>query len=288
MGHSGSNLGHRPLLLLLPLAALAGVAVWQLLRPLGMPDPPAPEGWLDAALHVKSGWQAGDVVRIEPTWLTAGRVYFGDVDGGPRTPFRVLDLHAPVDLPFLYGFQRLWLVAAVDRQGKRDGLPEELFEAVEQTAFPGLTVTLFQVRQGLVRWRMPANASRAAGGARSEIREVAGGPRQCLLVRPEGDGKEVVLRFGPLDVEGQLLVRAGNTVEAARSKDGGTVRVEVSVDGAPAGEVEIERSSYRFDAVTHSLAGAGPHELAIRLTTADERKREVCLDGFVLAPEAVR
>lgn len=97
----------------------------------------------------------------------------------------------------------------------------------------------------------------------------------------------MVLRFPSFGAEGQLLVRAGNTVEAARSKDGGAVRVEVAVDGAPAGELVLERASYRFDGMTHELAGTVPHELVVRLTTADERKREVCLDGYVLAPDAV-
>jgi len=287
MKYSGSNLWRGPVLLVLPLAMLVALAAWQLLRPLWIPETPEPRGWLEAARHVRGRWQSGDVVRIEPTWLTEGRVYFGDVDGGARTPFRALDLHAPLDLPFLYRFERLWLVTAVESQERGTELTGNRFELVEALSFPGLTVGLYKVPQGYLSWQMLENVPRAMPGVHVEIREVAGGPRRCLLVRPAPAGQELMLRFPSFRAEGQFLVRAGNTVEAARSKDGGTVRVEVAVDGTPAGELVLERASYRFDGVTHGLAGAAPHELVVRLTTTDDRKREVCLDGYVLAPDAV-
>lgn len=309
MAGCGGNVGHRPLLLMLPLAMVVAVAVWQLLRPAWMPGVPDPEGWLDAARHVQSRWQAGDVVRIEPTWLTAGRVYFGDVDGGPRAPLRVLDLHAPIDLPFLYRFQRLWLVTAVESRGRAAELLTDRFVPVEEVELPGLTVSLFEVPQGMSRWEMLEGLSQAVlvqgdsdpcpwrqdrfrcvarsmPEAKVELREVAGGPRRCLLLRPAPAGEDLMVRFPALDREGMLLVRAGNTVEAARSKDGGSVRVTVEVDGAEAGEMVLERRSYRFDAVQQPIAD-GPHDVVIRLTAEDERKREVCLDGFVLAPDAL-
>ncbi len=309
MGQSGGKSGLRAVLLLLPLALLVGVAVWQLLRPLGMPEPPGPQAWLDAARYVRSGFRPGDVVRIEPTWLTQGRVYFGDIDSGPRTPMRVLDLHAPLDLPFLYRFQRLWLITAVEQRSSGDALLTDRFERLDEVEFPGLTVSLYQVPQGLLLWQMREGMSAAvlaSGGAgseacpwrqdrfrcagqpvadvRFEMREVAGGPRQCLLVKPEPEGRQTVLQFPSLDREGELLVRAGNTVEAARSKDGGTVLVEVELDGNPVGSMSLQRASYRLDEVRATVQGGGPHELEIRLSTDDATKREVCLDGFILAP----
>jgi hypothetical protein len=310
MGHSGSNLARRPVLLVLPLAALVAVAVWQLVRPLWIPEPPRPEAWLDAARHVRGAWTSGDVVRIEPAWLTQGRVYFGDVDGGPREPLRVLDLHSPLDLPFLYGFERVWLVTAVELRG--EPLLPDRFELVEATSFTGLTVQLFDVPREQLAWVMLDDLAAAALGrtdvekgpctfrqdrfrcgraavpdARVELREVAGGPRRCLLLKPSPAGEELALSFPSLDREGVLLVRAGNTVEAARSKDGGTVVVSVELDGKALGTMTLERASYRLDRVIGPVAGGGPHELTVRLTAEDEKKREVCLDGFVLAGDAV-
>jgi hypothetical protein len=298
----------RTLLLLLPVVLLAVSAVVLLALPLFRAEVPTHEEWLDAARHVEEHWRQGDVVRIEPGWLTAGRVYFGDVDGGRREPLRILDVHDPVDQAWLYRFKRLWLVSAVGEENNYQEVVPPGASLVAEYPLGAVSLMLFDLPQGVVRWQLTGSLKSAVMqrmgpsgepttclykgkalrcrlkshlDAKVELRRVAGSARKCLVVRPGPGEALTTLRFPGLHGPGRLLVRLGNTVEAARAKHGGDVQATVTVGGETLSEWTIERRAYRLDEVSH-LLDQGEKELVISLSSTDDRKREICVDGYLL------
>jgi hypothetical protein len=300
----------RRLLLLLPAVLFAAAAVWLLVAPLLRAPAPSAEQWLEAASLVRQSWQAGDVVRLEPAHLTAGRVFFADLDGGKRAPMRILDLHDPVDWPFLYRFKRLWLVTAIENRGDEEELAPPGSNLAEKIELDTLTVTRWELPADVLKWGLVEAAATAQvtredkegkqsacpwrhgrhtcqmGGrmdVAAELRRVAGGPRECLLVRPGPGPNPVRLTFPLEELEGTLLVRFGNTIEAARAGEGGDTVVEVSA-GGPVERVVVARRDYALHEVRIALAPQqGLKELVIAVHATDDRKRELCLDGYVVA-----
>ena len=280
---SGAPNTSRTLLLILPAAAIVGLALFLFFARYAREPVPRHEDWMEAAAYVRQHWAEGDVVRIEPSWLTSGRVFFADLDGGAPEPFRIFDPGRTVDAPVLYRYKRVWFVAALDARER----PEELAPAgatvVEEIGFAILTLFLFELPEKVILWDMlqALRSARVEGPKASvELRQVDGGPRNCVLVRPAEEPTR--LRF-TLPGAGTLLVRAGNTVEAARAKHGGTVTVTVSLENGESAEVDIHRRDYGLHEMKFSLGQeAVGSELLITFLTPDERKREVCLDGFVL------
>ncbi len=276
----------RKVLLILPAAAVLALALVLFFARYARDLAPEHEDWAQAASFIEEQWAEGDIVRIEPSWMTSGRVFFADLDGQAPLPFRVLDPGRTLDVPVLYGHKRLWLVAALDAREQPDELTPAGATLVEETSFERLSLFLFELPEKVVLWNMlQALPSARVEGKKPSIalRQVDGGPRNCVVVRP---GKEPTrLRF-VLPGAGTLLVRAGNTVEAARAKHGGTVTVSVSLEDGESAEVDIPRRDYSLHEMKFTLGqDAVGAELLVTLATSDERKREVCLDGFVLDGE---
>ncbi len=295
-------------LLVLPVALLMALSFWLLAAQFTRTAAPTPEEWLAAAEFVQGNWQTGDVVRIEPGWLTAGRVYFGDIDGGLREPFRILDLHDPVDPAWLYRYQRLWLVLTVEaREDVQELVPADLV-VEEELALDGITLVRCAIPQGRLRWQMldalPAATVMRQGpdgpvvckwrgdahrcklkGAmdvQRKLRRVAGSARQCVNLNAGPDTAPTTVTFAGVAGPGRLLVRVGNTIEAARAKDGGDVTATIRLDGEEQGSMVLEKRSYRFDELVIPLVDGREKELVISLQATDDRKREVCLDGYVV------
>ena len=302
----------KALVMTLPVLGLLVVTLYLIWAPQAREPEPTHDDWLAAARHVQAEFTDGDVIRIEPTWLTSGRIYFSDLDGGKRRPFRILDLHAPVDKPYLYRFQRLWLVTAVESRGREDEFAPDGAALIDRRVLDRLTVSLYRIPADVIRWslleslrdarleRRDKKGNRLSCDYRGEslkcsrdrkydvgieLRQVAGGPRNCLLIRPDPGGKPAILRFPPTGNEGRLLVRAGNTVEAARSKEGGDVTVTIRLGEEKLGHLLVPKRSYAFETFEAVL---GPEQagrpLVLELTATDEQKRELCMDGYVLAP----
>jgi len=271
-------------------------------------DAPRNEDWLEAARYVQASFAEGDVIRIEPYWMTGGRVFFGDLDGGPRKPFRILDLHREIDAPYLYHYTRLWLVAALDARdeavalappaggdaasgdgagqsgGERagsDGRAVPGAVLLERKDFERVSVFLFSLPSGMIVWEAPAEpgaGSRPPGSV--GLRQVAGGPRRCLVLRPE-KGKAAVEWRATGD--GILLVRAGNTIEAARAKEGGDVDLVVGVQGEELDTVRIEARDYTLHEIRTGLPeGTASTTVRLEVKSAEPKKREVCVDAYLL------
>lgn len=316
-GPNSQHVSSRPArrwLLLLPLLLFLVGALVLLVLPFFREPVPTPEQWRAAARQVRERWQPGDVVRLEPTWLTAGRVYFGDVDSGARRALRILDVHEPVDPLWLYRFQRLWLVRAVESRGRALAVAPPGAELVEEVELEGLTLSLYTLPRDVIRWEMRealAGAELTRQGPKGEttcrwqagrlrcklkgdldveeaLRQVAGGPRQCVVVRPGPGTAPATLRFPGIVGPGRLVVRMGNTIEAARGLDGGDVTVSVSLGEEALGELVLKRRDYDLHEVAGGLSDGSEKDLVIRLQATDDKKREVCLEGYLvdLAPGA--
>jgi hypothetical protein len=298
----------RAWLALLPLVALTVLAIGLLVAPAFGPEPPTDTEWLAAAEFVQERFAPGDVIRLEPGWMTAGRAYFGDLDGGPRAPFRILDLHDPVDPAWLLRYQRLWQVTALGAQDEWQNLVPPELELVEETVMAGVTVRLFAIPQGRVRWQMLAALPfatvtrqgdtgpvvckwqgkshrcklKGAMDVDQQLRRVAGSARQCVNVNTGPELRPVTLSFPGVSGPGTLLVRIANTIEAARAKDGGNVTAVVFLDGAEIGQIHLDRRLYTLEEVVFELTDNTEKELVIQLQATDDRKREICLDGYVI------
>jgi len=301
--------------LLSPALLLVGLSLYLLVSPWFRVPAPTPSQWLEAAHFVREGWQEGDVVRLEPAWMTRGRVYFGDLDGGSREPFRILDLHSPADPAYLYQYHRLWLVSAVEARGDYHQSVPPGATLAEEREFEALTVRRFQIPAGVIRWQMVAALSNArvrrehpregpvdcpwrhkrhacSLGAQLDVqealRQVAGSPRRCVLVRPGPGRGMTTVTFSDVESTGLMVLRVGNTVEAARARHGGDVTVEVTLDGRAAGRAVLDRRSYELTELAFPVAGSGQKELVISVQATDDRKREVCLDGYLLDTEVYK
>lgn len=265
---------------LIPALLLAGAGVWLLAMPAFQETAPTQEDWESAAAYVQEQFEEGDFIRIEPFWMTSGRVHFAALDGGESKPFAILDFHRVPDRPHLAGFKRVWLVVAAG-EGR---LPETVVPPgsalLSQEVFSTVTVFLFEMPEGMILWQMLDNLPPPA--TKKELRQVAGGARECVLVSP---GKEPVTVAFRVPSPGLLLVRVGNTVEAARSKKGGPVAVFLSVDGRQVADTVLERRAYGLDELRASLDGEGDHRVSVRFATDDPRGREVCMDGYVVRAE---
>jgi len=278
----------RAFLMLLPAALLAVTAVVLLVLPFFRDEAPGPDDWLEAARLVREGWQDRDAVRIEPSWMTGGRVYFGDLDGGPRTPLRILDVHRTLEPGFLYRFKRVWLVAALDAADRGD-LPILPGASLVRTIPLGrLSVFLYALPEDVLTWSL--QSTRAARGnapvrkaglpGHAALRQVAGGPRSCTVLEPR-KGRSVLTAEVP--GPGTLFVTAGNTLEAARSKEGKDVEASIRLNGTEVAGVRIPKRDYSLSRFRFDLQHAGPAALEIAVSSSDPAKREVCVDAYVLS-----
>ena len=294
-----------------PVFLLAAVAIYLLVRPALLSPAPTPEQWLETADHIRNEFQEGDVIRLEPAWMTAGRVFFGDLDDKPRKPFRILDLHDPVDKAWLYGFQRLWLVTTVESQGTEDTIIPPQAELLESTTLTATTVSLYQLPGMGILWQMtkalPASLVERELAERTvtckwrgdthrcgikphydvkiQLRRVAGGPRQCVLVQPGPGPSLTTLSFPDLTGPGTLLIRLGNTVESAASaKHGDTVIATVRLDDQDLVTWQVDKRDYHLEELRHEIVDAGVHTLAIRMEATDDKHREICFDGYLVKP----
>ena len=74
-------------------------------------------------------------------------------------------------------------------------------------------------------------------------------------------------------------------MEAGRQKDGGTVTVTATHLDQLLAEVPLIRKDYDLHEVTVDVDGTAESVVAVTVSTPDERKREVCFDGyFVRSP----
>ena len=269
--------------------ALVLLAIGILVLPsLRVPDP-RPEDWAAAAALIRPDLAPGDLIRVEPFWATGGRIWFGDLDGGPRKAFRLLDVHEPADPLWLTRAPRVWIVGAMGYGG---ALVEEL-KALDYSVALDKDLGRIRVRRlerggTVLRWELVAHGRAAAvegvrgGKVQRRIRRVAGGPRDCLILGDiKGSGPAVVtMRWEEIEEVGILWIRAGNTIDTARKRAQGDITVIARSDSGEA-SLTVPEGSYTLEALQLPFE-RGALEIEIRTNT--DGLHQVCLDGLLVGP----
>jgi len=269
---------------------LALVATWLLVRPALQHPAPRAEDWAAAAARIRPDLAEGDLIRIEPFWSTGGRIWFGDLDGGPAKAFRLLDVHEPADPQWLTRAPRVWIVGAM---GYGDAVIEDLeglgYAVGDAQELGRVTVTRLDRGDLGLRWELVA-AHRDADldgverkQVRRQVRRVAGGPRDCLLLgAAKKDGPEkAVLTWDGIDGAGTLWIRAGNTMDSARNRLPGNLMVTARAGGEEA-SLMVPEGSYTLEALQLPFDG-GALEIEVRSDAGGVH--QVCLDGLLIGPE---
>lgn len=249
--------------LLATLAIAAAALVWAQVD--ADQRPPAPNDWAALAAAARPAVRDGDLIRFVPAWDDGGRLAFqATVAGTFEPPFRALDWRSPPDPLVWMRFQRVVQVGwedrlaedaanlppgtggaeALARQGPLAAVVSRLppsplrWSAVDHVA--GATVERYDAGARAptpCRWRTDHHA--CPGGSEwwravtVSLFDAGGTHRECVLMTPVGAGGRVAATFPavPVGPDGTLLLRAGNTLEAARRATPGRVHVEVEVDG---------------------------------------------------------
>ena len=268
--------------------AMALLAIGILVLPSLRVADPRPEDWAAAADLIRADLAPGDIIRVEPFWATGGRIWFGDLDGGRRKAFRLLDVHEPADPIWLTRAEGVWIVGAM---GYGRALVEDL-EALDYSVALDEDLGRIRVRRldrggTILRWELVAHSMDAAiegvrgGKVRRRIRRVAGGPRDCLILGDlKGSGLAVVtLRWEEIE-EGVLWIRAGNTIDTARLRTHGDITVTARSDRGEA-SLTVPEGSYTLEALQLPFEGGA---LEIEVSTDADGLHQVCLDGLLVGP----
>ncbi|MFH1531861.1 MAG: hypothetical protein ABIK09_14140 [Pseudomonadota bacterium] len=272
-------------------AALALLAVWLLVRPALQPPPPDAEDWAAAAARIREELSPGDLIRIEPFWSTGGRIWFADLDGAAATAFRLLDVHEPADPQWLTRAPRVWIVGAM---GYGETLVEELkalgYSVAADDGDDSGRIRVVRMDRGALAllWEL-VEAYRDAEvrsverrAFRRQIRRVAGGPRDCLILAdPTAEAHPVAsLNWQGIEGRGTLWVRAGNTMDSARKRTTGNLTVTARA-GDEEASLTVSEGSYTLESLQLPFEG-GALEVEVRSDAGS--LHELCLDGLLIGP----
>ena len=214
---------------------------------------PTQDDWAKFREHVAPLLEDGDVIRFAPVWDGVGPAAFqGIVSNSDRAPFPALDWRVYHDPIRWMGFERLVVVGWSNYVEKEiEALKSRFGKAtliIEEGSF---TAYALQLPANPIRWNALDNFSEAKvrrvdgkkkaqacpwngsvhdcpgrGGWRDvKVRRMLVGDvaQTCIYMEPSPDGASVEIMFEKLTLSaGQtLLVRAGNSMEAARRNAGG-------------------------------------------------------------------
>jgi len=269
---------------------LALLAAWFLVRPALQAPAPRAEDWAAAAALIREDLSAGDLIRVEPFWSTGGRIWFGDLDGDEAKAFRLLDVHEPADPVWLTRAPRIWVVAAM---GYGDDLVGDLsdlgYSARVDEDLGRVRVLRMDRGDRALRWELVENLHMAEirgidrGRVRRQVRRVAGGPRDCVIMgdlSAEGTST-VTLSWESIDAAGTLWIRAGNTMDSARKRVAGDISVTARA-GRGETSLVVHEGSYSLETLRLPFEG-GPLEIEVA-GDDDHDVHQVCLDGLLVGP----
>ncbi len=271
------------------VVALALLGAWLLVRPALQPPAPRAEDWAAAADRIREELSPGDLIRVEPFWSTGGRIWFGDLDGGSAKAFRLLDVHEPADPQWLTRAPRIWIVGAM---GYGDDLIEDLealgYSVAGEEDLGRVRVVRMDRGDESLRWELVAALGeaevRSTGRSklRRQVKRVAGGPRDCLVLGDRTtDGEPVaILSWEDIQESGTLWIRAGNTMDSARKRTEGNLTVTARANGEEA-VLTVEEGSYTLQALQLPFEGGA---LEIEVRSDADVVHQLCLDGLLIGP----
>jgi hypothetical protein len=263
---------------------------------------PSPGDYDQASADVRSRYEPGDLVIVQPFWAGRARQFLGDL------PLVMPRVSADEDLT---AFRRLWLFSSLGRvpASGRDGLAARA-DLIEQRQYGRIDLRLYRVRghrpvvadfreqlDGAAVWTessvgREACVASAPGRFRCgpeswhyvgrEILEIAGEPRAVIWAHPVTRGT-LAIGFRDVVLGTALSIAAGFTPAAVRH-GGAPVRLAVAVDGTSLWQRSYEsRAEWPRETVDTASFTATPHTIVFRVTTTDDRVRH-----FVFAADARR
>ena len=281
---------------------------------------PAAEEWKELATQVRPGLGKVDLVRVVPGWDDLGRAAF--FAASPQTgtfPFGALDGRVPPDPLVWMRFKRVVIVGWSDRvDDDARSLPEGSRHLGEVGRTNRLRAVAWALPPSPLQWSAveslesarvqrvlpngeilacPWSAGRfdCPGGAepwrdvRRVLTDAGDAPRDCIYAEPYPHGARVEIAFDGVRLEAgdTLLLRAGNSIEAARRRAGGRLHVTLDIDGERIVEDGFGRNDYLWTpwAVRVSEDAKVPgrlYGLVVSVSAEQSGWRQVCLDLHVL------
>lgn len=238
---------------------------------------PSRSDWIALRTLLEREARPGDAVVLSPHWAERAREILPT-----SVPVLAQATYAGEDL---VGVRRLWLVSIPGAPGFTFDAEKELLERTAR-AEPQSRVGAFEVARRDVAFPVlplaflpdhlaPAEAAR--GHVVREVREVAGAPRPCLVLRPAG-GEPLAVGFPAVRI-GRVV--RGHVGPIGAPAAGTAIRVAVVVEGDEAGAADVATAGFApFQVDTTRFAGAvRPLSLVV---TSPGPPAELCLDAVTL------
>jgi hypothetical protein len=257
-------------------AALSGA--WSLAAQIRLPGRlPSAGDWAALRALVEREARPGDAAALSPAWAERAR------EALPASlPVLAARRYAGEDL---FGVRRVWLVSLPRAPGFAWDAEEDLLErgapAGRAVRIGALEVARLEISYPVLPLAfLPDRLARVEGpaaGAVREVREVAGAPRPCVVLRT-GAGAPLAFTSSPLRI-GRLLRGHVGAVGAASLP--GTVRIAAAVEGEEAGSTDVSGAGFvPFQLDTTRFAGqVRPMSLSV---AAPGEGAELCVDAVTL------
>ena len=254
---------------MIPLAALAVIAVWEVIAVARAGhDVPDDEAWAQAAAVVRARFQPGDLIVVAPAWIDpVGRMHLGDL--------------IPIEAAARMDADRFGTIWELSIRGARAAETAGLTAGAVEDA-GGVVVRRFErtpvevVTDFVTAFAAAAVEGKRAGPVGPVLAEVGFAPHRCVQVEPQPDQTvRVTYRGVRLGAELAFAVGLADVFQRRDIRDPG--RLEVFVDGASVASVEVGVD----DGWVRSRAATTPSDAAEVVFAATAlgpkaRKRYIC------------
>jgi hypothetical protein len=238
---------------------------------------PSARDWTALRTLLEREARAGDAAVLSPHWAERAREVLP-----ASLPVLAQRGYADEDL---LGVRRLWLVSIPDAPGFSFDTEKEILGRAARAEAAGRVGAFEVARYDVAFPLLPlaflpdrlAPAEVARGEAERQVREVAGAPRPCLVLRP-GGGEPLTVDFAAVRVGRVVRGHVGAIGPASLAAP---IRVAVVVDGEEAGAAELAGAGFAPFQVDTTRYAAAVRPMSLVLTTPGA-PAEVCLDAVTL------
>lgn len=268
---------------------------------------PTDDDYKRANALLASQKEDGDVAVIAPAWADRGRQFI-----------TAMPVYAGYDLlrDEYPGSHRQWLVAVADvprfslaetratllSRGKSAAAGQKIGELwVEPFAIVGPKVAysfMDHIPDAEVRLggptsepcqRQPNGAHQCARGGWNKVQagwyEVQEKPAHCVWAHPVGEQPvEIVFHDVPVPPGSKIAGWAAFVAQAAATKDGAVVHLDVEVDGQQAGQTEFPNEFGKLPFEKPLPGGTPTSTVTLRVTSPNAGMRHFCFDAWVQPP----
>ncbi len=314
-----SSSRRRPIILATVVVLLFAASAWLLWSPSrDQRRIPTEEDVALAAAIIGEGFREGDLLRIEPWWMTGPRRELLAAIGHPAdidNPLFPLDLRGHPDPLHLLRFERVWLVKAYSARATPGSrlLPIATKEIESHDISPRLRVSLHEIRERPLVYDLllnldqavvhrgerfcPWQASRERHHCGEEawkdvyptLKEVGDSSRQCILAEPHPAGEPLRITYPEVPREGRLVLKSGFSIEGVRREAGADTEVRLLVDDVevrswiePKNDFVWRETEVVWDSSPENEPAPSHSVVTIEIKAPAIGWRQLCLDGGVL------